>query len=560
MSRQNRLIMPNRRILSLWFPRLGAERVLRFEHHMQDAPLAIVAEQSNMQVITSLNGPALRLGLHVGQSLRDAQASCAGLHTRMRNRAAEISFLNALRRWSGKYSPWVAETPPDALVIDLTGCAHLFGGETGVIARIEEECRDMGLTVQCGIADTLGAAWALARFSGESGGSLRNGDAIDQEARATRSRAGKRKHWSKGGAAPQAPRSTTPLTGRIAAPGQNHSALAPLPVTALRLDPGTTEQLNRLGLRHVRDIIGQPRAALARRFGKSLLLRLDQALGSVPEPVSPAEAEEHFAVRMTMPDPIGLKEDVMAALDRMLPSLCKKIQDKGRGLRSLRLEAHRPDGQADIRLIQLARATCSPDRIRPLLEMKIEDLDAEFGIDMLRLVGISTEERTRKKPVGHLQANRTAGEKRTDPALLHDLVSKIGARIGLETVTRRHPGTSHLPDKSALTLAAAWSDPASDWPPPAAPRPLLIWPPEPVHHPASEAPKASFRWRGRQWSLVALQGPERILPEWWFDLADWRTGIRDYWKAFHEFGKPLWIYFGRGAILLPNWFCHGSFP
>uniref|UniRef100_UPI00147D3DC9 Y-family DNA polymerase n=1 Tax=Ruegeria arenilitoris TaxID=1173585 RepID=UPI00147D3DC9 len=195
--------MPKRRILSLWFPRLGAERLIRAARGLHTGPLAVVAEQSNMQVITSLNTDAQAAGLRVGQPVRDAHAMCAALVTRPRNAPAEAAFLTALRRWAGKFSPWVAEEAPDGLIVDLSGCAHLFGGEEALLDVIETDCADMGLSVQMGIADTLGAAWALARYAGQEATSDRNGDAISQEARATRARAGKRRHWTKGGTAPQ---------------------------------------------------------------------------------------------------------------------------------------------------------------------------------------------------------------------------------------------------------------------------------------------------------------------------------------------------------------------
>jgi len=94
--------MPNRRILSLWFPRLGAERVMRVARGLLDGPLAVVGEQANAQVITSLNGAAQAAGLQVGQPVRDAHAMCAGLITRSRNAPGEVAFLAALQRWAGK--------------------------------------------------------------------------------------------------------------------------------------------------------------------------------------------------------------------------------------------------------------------------------------------------------------------------------------------------------------------------------------------------------------------------------------------------------------------------
>ena len=198
--------MPQRRILSLWFPRLAAERCLRLDRGLPAGPFAVAGEERNAQVLVSLSAEAEAAGLVRGQPLRDARAMCPELQTRLANPRLDAAFLTALRRWAGKFSPWVAEEPPEALVIDLTGCAHLFGGEAALMQTVTQDCADLGLTVRAGIADTVGAAWALARFAGAGqGDGGRTGDDIMQEARATRSRAARRRHWERGGPAPQRP-------------------------------------------------------------------------------------------------------------------------------------------------------------------------------------------------------------------------------------------------------------------------------------------------------------------------------------------------------------------
>jgi len=553
--------MSHRRILSLWFPRLGAERVLRAEQGSLSGPLAVVSEVSNSQVISALNHEAEALGLWVGQPLRDAHAMCGGLITRARAPLAEARFLTVLRRWVGKVSPWVAEAPPDGLTVDVSGCAHLFGGEEALLAVLEQECADMGLSVQMGLADTLGAAWALARYAGLEAASDRNGDAIDQEARATRSRAHRRpargRHWVRGGAAPRLldlPRGQA----RIAAPGQAYGALAPLPVAALRLDDSVIAQLNRLGLRRVGELLGQPRASLARRFGRGLVMRLDQATGAAPEPVSPARASESFAVRLSLPEPIGLMQDLMAGIDRMLPRLCAKLADRGLGARILRLEAHRTDQAAQVVTLGLARASRDPARMRPLLEMKLEGIDAGYGIDMLRLEAVRVEPLHATSHAGPAAAARARlnGVGGQD---LEDLMGRLGARMGLDSITRLHPAESHIPEKTAQVMAAAWSEPAPDWPPPHRPRPLLLWGPELVM--AEDLPRVPdrFRWRGRDWQLATALGPERLAPEWWLDDPQWRSGVRDYWEVVTTCGARLWLFFAHGAALSRGWFCQGAF-
>lgn len=546
----------HRRILSLWFPRLGAERLLREMRGLLPAAFAVVGDEANRQILTSLGEGAEAAGLYRGQPLRDARAMCPALVTASRNPRAEALFLTALRRWAGKFSPWVGEEPPEGLVIDLSGAAHLFGGEEGVLQAVAEDCADLGLTVEAGIADTVGAAWGLARHAGRGPLNLRNGDAIDQEARATRSRAAKR-HWVRGGTPPRPVAPAAPRA-RIAAPGQGRQTLAPLPLAALRLDEETLAGLARLGFRHVGDIMGMPRAALSRRFGLGLVRRLDQALGLETEPVSPARPPLHFAVRLTLPDPIGLAEDIMAGIDRLLPALSDRLRAKGRGARRVRLQLFRADQSMQEIELGLARPSAEADQLRPLIMLKMPEIDPGFGIDAIRIEAHVTEPVQARQHRGPLDATGAADRSGAEAAL-DVLISKLGARIGLEAITRLHPGDSHIPEKTARVMPAAWSEPAGDWPPPPRPRPLVIFRPEPVQAPEDPMVPARFRWRRRDLVTTSATGPERIAPEWWLDEPQWRSGTRDYWRVETETGERLWLYYAHGGTMSGGWFCQGTF-
>ena len=217
--------MSKRRILSIWFPRLGAERLLRRQGQLCDQVFAVVEDLGQMQVLSSLSERASQEGLQKGQPLRDAQAMCPLLLTRLRNKQAEELFLKGLARWAGKFSPWVAIEPTESLMLDITGCAHLFGSEAGMVKQICEDAGNLGLSMSTGVADTPGAAWGLARYGGQGLQVQRTGDVIDQEARATRSRAAKRHHWERVEAAPKAISSALP-SSYIAPPGQTHSAVS----------------------------------------------------------------------------------------------------------------------------------------------------------------------------------------------------------------------------------------------------------------------------------------------------------------------------------------------
>ncbi|MEM9433302.1 MAG: DUF6504 family protein [Pseudomonadota bacterium] len=550
----------HRRILCLWFPRLAVERVIRRDGYADDLAIAVLRDTGQMQVISSLTVAAERQGLRLGQPLRDALAMCPDLLTRLGNPVEDERFLSRLSRWAEQFSPWVRADPPAGLVIDLTGCAHLFGGEAALISRLEEDCNRFGFTVRIGVADTIGAAWALARYAGQQGVRLRTGDAIDQEAHATRSRAVKRRHWERGGSAPS-PQAAGPVAqvAQIAAHGQTRQAIAKLPLAALRLETEDVLALGRLGLRHVEDLLGLPRAALARRFGYAVRRRLDQALGLEPEPVSAGKPAVFYSVRLTLPDPIGLEADVLAAIDRLLPPMCAKLTAQGRGARKVRFQAFRTDETSQIIEVGLARPSDDPDRIRPLLAMRLNELDAGFGIDLVRLEAVQSEPVQAQQHSGHIEAGERVNAHLTSDTALDDLIGRLGGRVGLEQITRLHPADSHIPEKSAQILAAAWSEPGTGWKAVSVPRPILMTDPEPVF--AEDRPRLSdsFRWRGRTLKARSMTGPERISPEWWLDDPNWRTGVRDYWRVELETGERLWLYYAHGAAKTGGWFCQGQF-
>ncbi|MFY0635541.1 MAG: DNA polymerase Y family protein [Vannielia sp.] len=556
--------MPNRRILSLWFPRLAAERLIRAEGALAEVPLAVVRESGNVVSLASLSRAASAAGLRPGQPLRDAQAVCPDLVTRLERPAIEAGFLTVLRRWAGKFSPWISEAPPDGLVVDITGCAHLFGGEAELMAEAEADCAGLGLTVCAGLADTVGAAWALARFAGQGPGALRSGDAIDQEAHATRSRAMKRRHWERGGL-PSPGAEIAAATARIAPPGMARELLAPLPLAALRLPPKTTQQLARLGLKRIEELAAQPRAALARRFGADLVLRLDQAFGTAPEPVSPARPAPRYAVRLTLPEPIGLEVDLAEGIDRLLPALETRLRAQGMGARRLRLQLLRCDHTSQVIELGLARPSADPDRLRPLLRMKLAEAEAGDGIDAIRLVATVTEPVHAVQHRGHAGASADAAARLTSDTALDDLIGRLGARIGLEQIRRLYPGDSHIPEKATQVRAAAWSAPSTDWPErPEAPRPLTLFGPDLVtpDAPPGTRPAAlplAFRWRRRRYETASATGPERIAPEWWLDEPAWRSGQRDYWQVETACGARLWLFYAHGGAISGGWFCHGRF-
>lgn len=554
--------MPTRRILSIWFPHLAAERVLRNHRGAILNPFAIVAQDSNALILSCLSPEASNQGLKVGQSLSDARLFCPNLMTAPENTLQEAGFLMGLRRWVGKYSPWVAEEAPASLILDITGCAHLFGGERQLAEAISLDLKNLRLTGMLSIADTPGAAWALARFAGKSAPAHRSGDAIEQEARATRSRAFKRRNWERGGPAPTQSQAN-PKTPCIAPPGKTREAITHLPVAALRLPHHICINLNRLGICIIADLIGLPRGALMRRFGRDVVLRLDQALGADPEPISPMRRAHHFATRLSMPDPIGLIEDITAGIDRLLSPLCERLSKAGRGARQLRLWCFRTDHTVQIIEVGLARPNHDPNRMRPLLLLQLPNIEPGFGIDTLRLEAFVTEPLSIIQHKGHADALKTARKRRDEDNDITNLMGRLGARIGLENITHLHPANSHIPEKTAIRMAVAYSEPAENWPDIHLRRPLTLFQPEVITvEKPGETPStvpAVFRWRRRAFHTASATGPERLSPEWWLDDPNWRSGTRDYWRIETKTGERLWIFETKTREYSGGWFCHGDF-
>lgn len=428
-------------------------------------------------------------------ALAEARAICPDLATRPADLAREAAALQGLRRWAGRYGPLVARDGADGLVADVTGVAHLFGGEEALRTDLHARLERLGLAVHSAIAGTRGAAHALARHG-----------------------------------------------GGIVADGCLAQGLGPLPVAALRLDHATAESLSRLGLTRIADLIPLPRAPLARRFGPGLVLRLDQALGLQTEPVAAEPDAPQFGVRMTLPEPIGRQSDVMAGLARLLDRLCVTLARHGMGARRLRLDLRRVDGTPAQVEIGLARPMRDPARIAALFARGIEDIDAGFGIDALRLSAPLTE------PLGPEQIGPdqitpdrpgTLASATGDEALA-DLLSALGNRIGFDRVQRLLPAESLIPERSFLLAPAAHSRPAE----PASPaptRPITLFPPEPVEATPGHPP-TSFVWRRQSFTTLRALGPERIAPEWWLDDPAWRTGLRDYWRVETRQGPRLWLF------------------
>ncbi|WP_299440450.1 DNA polymerase Y family protein [uncultured Rhodospira sp.] len=507
-----------RRVLYVWLPRLATDRMTRPDTpdaDRRDHPFALVTETGNTATLSAVTRAAEVAGVFAGMPLADARAVCPALVTRPADPDADLAALGALADRATRYTPWTAIEPPGpggegGLWLDITGCAHLFGGEAALARDLRERMRAAGFsTVRVGLADTRGAAWAAARFLAGAGGE-------------------------------------TP--GLALLPdGAQRQLLANLPVEALRLPPDTVDTLHRLGLRRIADLLALPRAPLAARLGPVVARRLDQALGREPEPFTPRAPAVPWRKTITFPEPIGRTEDVERAIETLCRALRPRLEQADRGARRLLLEMARVDGSILRRVVGTSRPTRDPEALARLFQETLDGLDVGFGIESMALTLTVVE------PLGAEQHGFVRGPGQTADATVL-LFDRLRARLGPGRVIRPAPRQSHVPE-AAVTTADRAPAAADTWPA-TAPRPSRLLAPEPVEVLGGNLPPVRFRWRRRVWTVVRAEGPERIAPEWWHGAeAPAPNRARDYWRVEDAAGHRLWLAREAGA----GWTVRGVF-
>ena len=466
-------------------------------------------------------------------ALADARAVLPALETMPAEPAADAGALVRLAAWCGHYSPWSAvdrsaspRIQGGAIWLDVTGCAHLFGGETELLRDLTARLERAGYSARAGLADTPGAAWAAARFAAGM---------EDQP-------------WV------------------IIPPGDVHAALMPLPVAALRFTPETVAGLEALGLRRVGDVAKLPRAALAARFRDTVAARLDAALGRRPEPLSPLPpVTPHFA-RLGFAEPVGRTEDIARALDRLLAQLCAGLERAGEGARRLTLTLFEPDGGTRRLAAGTSRASRDAAHLARLFAERLDGIEAEFGIEAMTLAAPAAERLEAAQAA--LSGDRASGDDNTGR-----LIDRLVNRLGPARIVRFAAHESHIPERAQRAIpaldgpgAASGGPGAADdaaWP--AAIRPVrLLSRPEAIEAtaPVPDDPPVMFRWRRVLHRVARADGPERLAPEWWRDQnAEDSAATRDYYRIEDTDGRRFWVY--REGIYRPDahpaWFLHGIF-
>jgi len=482
----------------------------------------VYGKRGNAEVLTAVDDAAERLGLSPGLALAQARAMHPAIDAIEEDAAADAALLEQIADWCLRYTPLVACDAPDGLLLDISGCAHLYGGEDALAADLSGRLEKAGFAYRIAIAGTIGAAWAAAHF-GQPGSH---------------------------------------------ACGSERDLLGPLPLAALRLDADTVAALARVGLKRIGDVIDLPRSPLAARFGSELLRQLDRALGHEHEPLNPRLPVAPYVAEQRFAEPIAREDDVLASVARLAARLKLALERRGDGARRIELTLFRTDGA----LRRIAAGCSRPLRdahdIRALFTERLaalaDTLDPGFGFDMARL-SVEVAEPCPPEQIGIGGTD--------DGAELDRLVDRLSARLGARRVRRPIAQDSHIPEIAGACMPAQMAVGEPGWEAlrryraeaELAPRPLrLLARPEPIEAVAGvpDGPPLRFRWRRALHEVVAADGPERIEGAWWSEHGG---PARDYFRVEDKTGLRFWLFraglyrdLAQGAAA-PSWFLHGMF-
>lgn len=498
--------------MAIWCARLAIDRWQLAEGPRSD-PVALISEGAHGPRITAINAAAREAGVRPGTMLTDARALCPELAAAPADPAGDLALLEKLALWAQRWGPWSALDPPDGLLVDVSGVAHLFGGEHALLADASKQLAARGLTARLAVAPTAGAAWALAHYGPERA-VFDPGDSLDE-----------------------------------------------LPVAALRLDPATLLVLRRLGLKRVGELSGVARDALARRFrsvrapAANPLVRLDQLTGKVPEPLLPVLAAPPPLVQRRLIEPIRHRALLDQVLGDLADDMVRVLEGQALGARRLELALWKVDGEVVQRRLELAAATRAAAHVTRLFAAKLDDVDAGFGIELARLTASWCE------PLALSQRDFEAAAEAHGTSLAA-CIDRLSVRLGAGAIRRPEPVLSHWPERAQLWLAPLDPGRAAQESLALHVRPLkLLDRPEliAVIHASPDGLPRRFRWRGALHEVTRAEGPERIAPEWWRERGAAR--LRDYYRVEDAAGRRYWIYRhghaadGRGGT--PEWYLQG---
>jgi protein ImuB len=497
-----------KRFVVIWFRHLKTDWMIIRRPQLKEVPFVLAFPDHGRMRITEVSAAAKTKGIYAGMVVADAKVILPDVQVFDDIPGLADKLLTRLCIWCIRYTPITAVDAPTGLILDVSGCAHLWGSEETYLKEIANKLKGLGYHVRAAMADTIGAAWAVCHY-------------------------GKIK--------------------AIIKPGEQAEALMLLPPAALRLETDVLERLQKLGLYRISSFIGMQRSALRRRFGQHLLSRLNQALGKQEEFIQPLEPIEPYEERLPCLEPIQTSTGIEIALQRLLETLCTRLQQEGKGLRNTSFTGYRVDDKIEQIKISTNHPSNNWQHLFKLFELKIATIEPAFGIELFTLAASKVEDITPAQET--FWATKSNLESKEVAELLDHLESKFGNNI----IHRYFPDEHHLPERSIKLANSLKEKSTTSWRTDKL-RPIqLLNNPQPVEvtAPVPDYPPMHFRYNGKLHKVQKADACERIEPEWWLDGGS----HRDYYIVEDEEGKRYWL-FRLGhykADKIPSWFIHGFF-
>ncbi len=493
------------RIVIIWFPNLMTDRMLRRQPELKEVPFVLAANEKGRRIVKAVNTVAQEKGIFTEMVVADCRALVPELELFDFDEKEPKKLLLALAEWCIRYTPCVS-IDEDSLILDASGCTHLWGGEQGYLKEIHTRFKNFGYHIRLGMADTIGCAWAVCHFE-------KNGTIVEESKQA--------------------------------------DAITQLPSAALRLEQNVWEKLEKLGLKTIGSFMAMPRSALRSRFGQHLLMRLDQALGAEMELLTPVKPPSPFEELLQSLEPIRTALGIEIALKNLLETLCDRLTKESKGLRKCELRCHRIDGNIQKIGIGTNRPTRNVIHLFKLFELKIPTIKPDLGIELFILAAPVVEELLSSQNTlwTMSSANETA---------VAELIDKLAGKIGSNAIHRYLPAEHYWPERSVKETTSLTEKPDTEWKTDL-PRPLHLLPkPEyiEVSVPMPDYPPLLFHYQGIRHTIKKADGPERIEQEWWIQKGQ----HRDYYCVEDEKGARYWLFrLGDYSSDSPKWFIHGFF-
>jgi protein ImuB len=495
-----------KRILSIWFPFLLTDWMTIRRPESKGTAMVCAGASHGRMMIVAANQKASAQGIHGGMPLADARAIVHELEVFDEKIGRKDKLLEGLARWAIRYSP-LSSTDTDGILLDISGCCHLWGGEESYMDHITARLEASGYTVKAAIADTIGAAWAMSRYG----------------------------------------------KGAEIVPGyQQHLALMPLPPAALRISQETTEKLHKLGLNRIGGFIQMQRSTLRRRFGENLLIKISQAMGDEPEAFTPINIIQEFEERLACLEPIRTAGAIEIAIERLLEKLCQRLRSEGLGLRKAELKGYRIDGKMISTSIGTNRPSDDPGHLFKLFALNISGIAPGMGIELFTLSAEKTEKMERP------QEKIWAGQAGLDSQPLAELLDRVAGKVGKNAIHRYLPRADYWPERAVRLAKDLSEDTETAFHNPLN-RPIqLLSRPERIEvtAPIPDYPPMLFIYLGVCHSIKKADGPERLERAWWLEEGE----HRDYYTVEDEKGNRYWLFrSGHYAAENSAWFIHGFF-